>query len=195
MSWTKNLGRVTGEDGDVFLPDISITDGYLRFSWIKKTAQEAAQIVEQAKNINIPVYVPGDMDEDGYVTFSLSQTVKAIDGSNLPDKTFKLKGETGATGATAFKIRPVTETSVDNIVDPQSDTIYVKDKKVWIYDATTEDFIMLEGLDFSDYYRKSETYSKNEIDSMFNEVASQMELAQRLLEIEETILSEQELGE
>lgn len=195
MAWTKNLGRVTGEDGEVYMPDIGIKDGYLHFSWVRKTAEEARQELETGKDINIPVYMPGEMDENGYVTFSLSQTVKGIDGSILPDKTFKLKGETGATGTTAFKIRPVTENGIENIDNPQPDTIYVKDKQVWIYDPLTQNFITLEGLDFSDYYRKSETYSRNEIDSMFNEVASQMELAYRLLEIEETILSNDELGE
>lgn len=195
MAWTKVLGKVTGEDGDVYLPDIRIANGYLHYSWERKTAEEAAEIIEHGKDINIPVYMPGEMDENGYVTFSLSETVKGIDGQNLPDRTFKLKGETGQTGATAFKIRPVTETSIENIENPEADTIYVKDTKVWIYDNVEQKFIMLEGLDFSNYYTKSEVYNKTEINSMFNEVASQMELAYRLLEIEETILSEQELGE
>ena len=71
--------------------------------------------------------------------------------------------------------------------DRRSGVIYVKDTKAWFYDEQAQSFFMLEGIDLSDYYRKSETYNKNEIDEMFNEITSQMTLAYRLLDIEDII--------
>lgn len=194
MAWTKNLGKIKGEDGDVYLPEVKIQDGKLHFGWEKKTAEEAMNIINNGTDLTIPVYVPSYDSETGNVTFSLSQTVKDASNVELLDKTFHIKGDTGET-ISVFDIRNFTENNVNDIQNPEPGVIYVKGKKAWIYNRDEEDFFMIEGLDLSNYYTINETYSKNEINSMFNEVSSQMELAYRLLEIEETILSNEELGE
>lgn len=190
MAYTKDLGNVKGDDGDIYLPNISINDGYLYFRWVKTPANEIENVLTTEKRLNIPVYVPGTMDEYGDVTFSLTETVRDINGTPLPNKKFHLKGEKGDTGNTAFRIQHVAENSVDQIpvADRRTDTIYVKNTKAWIYDDIEEAFFMLEGIDLSDYYRKSETYNKSEIDTMFNEVTAQVELAYKLLDIENIIL-------
>lgn len=200
MAWAKNLGKIKGEDGDVYLPDISIVDGKLHFGWERKTAEEAELILTHGKDLTMPVYVPNietneNNEPTGWINFSLSQTVRDASNTVLPDVRFYAKGATGEPGSVAFDIQHFIENTVYNITNPQPNTIYVKDKQAWFYDPSEEDFFMIEGLDLSQYYKKTETYSKNEIDNMFNEVTSQMELAYRLLEIEETMLSNAELGE
>lgn len=201
MAWTKNLGKIKGEDGDTYLPDIQIKDGKLYFTWEKKTQDQVAQILEQGKEINIPIYVPEiELDENnnptGFINFVLTQPVKGVDNQYLTaTKRFYAKGEKGNNGDVSFRIQHFIENDVHNISNPQPNTIYIQNKKAWFYDTTEQDFFMLEGLDLSNYYNMQQTYNKNEIDSMFNEVTSQMELAYRLLEIEETILSNEELGE
>ena len=191
MAYTKDLGNVKGDDGDVYLPDISIYDGYLRFRWVKTPAEEVANRVTEEKNLNIPVYVPGNMDNDGNVTFSLTQTVRDINGNVLPNKTLHLKGDKGDPGNASFRIQHVTQNSINDIpvVDRRTDTIYVKDTKAWVYDANAQNFFMLEGIDLSDYYRKSETYNRTEIDDMFNEITAQAELMHMLLDVENIVLN------
>ena len=48
---------------------------------------------------------------------------------------------------------------------------------------------MLEGIDLSDYYRKSETYNQTEINNMFTEITSQVELIHMLLDVENIVLN------
>lgn len=190
MAYTKDLGNVKGEDGDIYLPEISINNGYLYFKWVKTPADEIENVLTTEKRLNIPVYVPNTMTNDGDLTFTLTQTVRDINGTPLPNKTFHVKGDKGDTGNTAFRIQHVSENNVDQIpvANRRTDTIYVKNTKAWIYDDIEEAFFMLEGIDLSNYYKKTETYSQTEIDEMFNEITSQTELAYKLLDIENIIL-------
>lgn len=191
MAYTKDLGNVKGEDGDIYLPSISIKDGYLNFKWIKTPAEQIENRLTEEKNLNIPIYIPSEMDANGNVTFSLSQTVRDINGNILPNKTFHLKGDKGDTGNTAFHVQHVTENSVNDIpvANRQADTIYIKGTKAWFYDTEAQDFFMLEGIDLSDYYRKSETYNQTEINNMFTEITSQVELIHMLLDVENIVLN------
>ena len=198
MAYTKDLGNVKGEDGDVYLPDISIKNGKLHFQWVKTPAEEVEHRLTQEKDLNIPVYVPTEMNNNGDLTFSLTQTVIGTDGNPLPnDKTFHVKGEKGDTGATAFRIESIDQYPTVNdipIADRREDTIYVKGTKAWVYkpninDPTAEQFFMLEGIDLSNYYTISQTYSSSEVNQMFADVTSQVELMHMLLDVENIVLN------
>ena len=187
MAYTKDLGKVKGEDGDVYVPTVKIQNGYLHFNW-QLTTKENAQSILSGTNINIPVYVPSSMDQNGNITFTLNETVRGINGEVLQSYTFHVKGDQGESGYTTFDIQHISG-NIEDIPTNQrkAGTIYVKNTKAWFYDEQAEDFFMLEGIDLSDYYRKSETYNKTEINAMFNEITSQMTLAYKLLDIEDII--------
>lgn len=199
MAWIKDLGNVKGETGDVFIPELTVTeDGLLHFGWTRATEVDAHDILTRGKDLPMPVYIPGNPDPQGNVTFAVSDAVKNAYGSEtFKSKTMNLRGPAGST-TTIFEIQSFSG-DINDIPEEERHTsiFYVEETdqtpKVYIYNGLK--FIMLEGLDFSNYYTKSETYSKAELDTIFDEINSQQELAAKLLDIEETFLAFDESDE
>ena len=182
MTWAKDLGNVKGDKGDIYVPKVinNSNTGYTTIQWIKKAYD--ATVDEEMQQVHIPVYVP-NYDPDT---------------SNV----YHIKGETGATGTNAFAIQPFTG-DINNtpIANRNPNAFYIESTsngvtpKVYIYDQANDRFVNLEGLAFDNYYLKTETYSASEIDSMFTNITTQQKLIQQLLDIEETIAANDELGD
>ena len=199
MTWIKDLGNVKGETGDIYIPELTVTeDGLLHFGWTKATEVEAQDILTRGKDLPMPVYIPGNPDPQGNVTFAVSDAVKNTYGAEtFKSKTMNLRGPAGST-TTIFEIQSFSG-DINDVPEEERHTsvFYVEETdqipKVYIYNGIK--FIMIEGLDFSNYYTKSETYSKNELDAIFSEINSQQELTAKLLDIEETFLAFEESNE
>ena len=193
MVWTKDLGNVKGEKGDIFVPKISTIAGKLKVEWEKKTND----IVEEPLPIElpIPIYVPTQSENDrinGNITFSVSDTIQKQYGKEDEDvfqsQTFHIKGDAGGT-VVGFNIyafsgdEEITEydftaennnISDDNEKHPNQHTFYIKDDgtEVWIYTPNIKEsvFTKLEGMKLDAYYTKTETDNRiNEKLGMINE--------------------------
>lgn len=199
MTWTKNLGRVKGEDGDVYMPTVAIEDGQFVFKWELKTAEEALDQLQTQKELTIPLYVPEQSSQDleeGNTTFRLTIPVKDSDGRYLSEtKTVHTRGLQGEKGDTEFKVYNIAERcQINNETDipsniPSADrniyTIYIYNTDAWIW--TGASFFMLEGIKLDDYYTKPFLYTKDDIDSMFTDVANEVEKILLLYDISNSV--------
>lgn len=186
MAWTKNLGRVKGETGDVYIPSVELDkDGYLSFTWKSKDTGE----VVINKKIRLPVYVPKKY-EDGNIEFTATGPV-ADPTTNLPMQSvfsYHIKGDTGEPGVVQFDIAYPETSDPTTVEQPKTNTFYISGKKVWIY--KTEDansYVYMEYFDLQNYYTISETYSMEQIDEMLQSIEAQVELIQKLYDIDESL--------
>lgn len=179
MAWTKNLGRVKGETGDVYIPLVELRDGYLHFTWKSHDTNEI--VTEQS--VPIPVYVPKKY-ENGEITFTATSPVidPTTNTQEASEFTYNIKGDSGLPGPVHFNVSVISG-SVYDIEDPQENTFYISGKKVWIYN--NDDFIVMEQFDFENYYTINETYSMAEMDDMLRDITNQVDLAQKLYDIDE----------
>lgn len=199
MTWAKNLGNVKGDKGDIYVPKVinNANTGYTTIQWTKKAYD--ATIDEEMQQVHIPVYVPNYDPDTGNLTFVLNTEGTFTD---ISSNVYHIKGETGATGTSTFAIQPFTG-DINNIptANRNPNAFYVESTsndvtpKVYIYDQANDKFVNLEGFAFENYYLKTETYSANEVDSMFTNITTQQKLIQQLLDIEETIAANDELGD
>ena len=199
MAWTKDLGNIKGDKGDIYIPNITTNKntGYTTIEWTK--APHNDEMDNNVQKINVPVYVPNYNEQTGDLTFELNMDGTFTDISN---ETYHIKGETGATGTSTFAIQPFTGDINDTPTeDRHNNAFYVETTangvtpKVYIYDKDNDKFISLEGFNFDNYYLKTETYSARDIDSMFTNITNQQKNIQQLLDIEETIESNNQSGE
>ena len=190
MTWAKDLGNVKGDKGDIYVPKVinNSNTGYTTIQWTKRAYD--ATVDEEMQQVHIPVYVPNyDPNTDGTFT-------------DISSNVYHIKGETGAAGTSTFAIQPFTG-DINNTptANRNPNAFYIESTsngvtpKVYIYDQANDRFVNLEGLAFDNYYLKTETYSASEIDSMFTNITTQQKLIQQLLDIEETIAANDELGD
>lgn len=202
MVWTKDLGNVKGERGDIFVPKISTIAGKLKVEWEKKSND----IVEQPLPIElpIPIYIPTQTEDDrikGNITFFVPDTIQKQYGKEDEDifepQKFHIKGDAGGT-VVAFNTYPFPEDEEiaeydftadnNNISDnnekhPNQHTFYIKGdgEEVWIYTPNFERsvFTKLEGMKLDDYYTKTET--DNRIDEKLGMIEEQVQTLTTLL--------------
>ena len=201
MAWTKDLGRVTGKDGNVYMPTVDIQDGQFIFKWELKSAEEALSELESEKSLTIPLYVPEQSTtdlQDGNMTFRLTIPVKDTDGNYLSEtKKIYVRGPQGPKGDTEFKIYDIEQRCAINntsnipsnipVADRNIYTIYIYRDDAWIW--TGASFFMLEGISLENYYEKPYVYTKDQIDAMFTDVANEIEKTLLLYDIENSIAS------
>ena len=190
MAWTKDLGNIKGEKGDIYVPTVINNEytGYTTIQWTKKAYD--GTVDEELQQVHIPVYVPHYDQNTGELTFELN-----TDGtfSDISTNVYTLKSE--AIYKSAFVIKKFTG-DINNVTDKDPSAFYIEDTqgedhpKVFIYDENNDDFINLEGFafdNFENYRLKNDSYSASEIDEMFESVATRQRIIQQLLDIEETI--------
>ena len=181
--WIKDLGNVQGEKGDTYIPEVvnNVDTGFSAIKWVKKPYDFVSEN-EYVQPINVPVYVPTYDTETGQLSFTLK-----TDGnfSNI-NNTYTIQSVTQV--ESVFQFQTFTGNIEDiNEEDKNSSTFYIENTnqsipRVYVYDENEEKFINLEGLAFSGYYLKTETYSADEIDQMFHCVAQQQQTIQQLLD-------------
>ena len=199
MAWAKDLGNVKGDKGDIYVPKVinNSNTGYTTIQWTKKAYD--GTVDEEMQEVHIPVYVPNYNPTTGDLVFELNTNGTFTD---ISSNVYHIKGETGATGTSTFAIETFTG-DINNIAlaNRNPNAFYVESTangvtpKVYIYDQTNNKFINLEGFAFDKYYLKTETYSSTEIDNMFTNITIQQKIIEQLLDIEETIAANDELGE
>ena len=188
MAWIKDLGNVKGETGEIYIPKISTTNtGKIRIEWERK-ANDSTQ-APNAVEYPIPVYAPRSYDaETGNATFSVSDEVKQQYGNIFQDYNYHIRGQEGKSIAT-FNTESFTgsfdEFKINHTLNQYTFYINRDTTEVYIYDGT--DGILLEGMKLDNYYDKTETYNQNEIDNMFRDISSQVQLIIRLLDIKNYI--------
>lgn len=183
MAWTKNLGKVKGETGDVYIPSVELDkNGYLSFTWKSK---DTGQIITE-KKIKLPVYIPTESDEDGYINFTATGPVVGADNTPAPSTiSFYVKGDKGDSTPTHFQFQFPAVSNKEQIENPQQDVFYVINKKVYVYNG--DSFITMEQFDFENYYTTEQVYSMEEIDGMLRDITNQVDLAQKLYDIDEIV--------
>lgn len=162
MSYKENLGKVRGDTGTSYIPNIipyksanEVTTGY-KLGWIAVNDDTAPKEISPI-NFYPLVYMP-TIEDDGRIRFTLVNSNDA-DYSFLTSQT--LKGDKGDAGHLATQIVP-TENDLPSEEDVNIDTIYVtSDGNCFIWSQVTKDWVEIENmLKFQDYYTKQETYGK-----------------------------------
>ena len=199
MTWAKDLGNVKGDKGDIYVPKVinNANTGYTTIQWTKKAYD--GTVDEEMQQVHIPVYVPNYDPATGNLVFELNTTGTFKD---ISSNVYHIRGETGATGTSTFAIEHFTG-DINNIpaANRNPNAFYVESTsdgvtpEVYIYDQNRDIFVNLEGFTFDKYYLKTETYSATEIDSMFTNITTQQKIIQQLLDIEETVAANDELGD
>lgn len=190
MAIIKDLGRVKGEDGDIYLPQIKEVNGEIVFSWRKISHTEADEVNLEDYALQFPMYVP-EMNGTN-LSFRLTKPTKNVDGTYLQSviSCGNIKGDRGPEGIVRLNIEhinPEIEDITDATVERKIDTLYVHRNQVWIYDPNALDpenpFVLIEGMDLSGYALVENVYSKTDIDTMFNGVTQQIEKIAQLFDV------------
>ena len=192
MAWVKDLGRVKGDNGDIYIPSVNIEDGQMVFSWNKASYDNEHEYLLTSQPIKIPIYVPELINGETLI-FKLSTPVKNIDGTNFPNEIIagNIKGDQGPEGNVKINLYHVPEDReiTDPTIPRETDTIYIQNSKAWIYDETLSDaenpFVLIEGMDLSGYALKNDVYTKAQINTMFENVTSQLQLLALLYDIDQ----------
>ncbi len=150
----EQLGRVKGENGDVYTPIIvDNEDGTqkIRFTLTNPEANELDNILEY--NIKPKVYKP--LVENGELKFILTD----LDEADFSVDIDNIKGEKGDTGT--FNISMVNSFPDPGTLQSENDgTLYVTpDGTAKIYNHDIGQLIDLENdIKFNNFYKKNETY-------------------------------------
>lgn len=185
MSYEKNLGRVKGEQGVAFYPTATVEEDKVIITWHCTENRYEGTLPEDISIIPI-VYYPTYNQETGILSWT-----KHTD-QGLPDAMY-IKGDKGDPGSVQLDVEFVDE--LPNTSQGQEGIIYFVKRKgeeekydTYVYESDKKDFIHLglSSLDLSNYY------TKDEIDSMFNDVYSKTaidELIGNIVELQNDIIS------
>lgn len=166
MSYRKNLGKVIGKEGKVYIPQIVERDNKKYITWVLTDEQGA-----QPNDIDITpkAYLPS-IDNNGNLSFVLTSTLPAsIPGKNIRGP----KGYPGEVDTTLVESLPPKSSASEGI-------IYIHDGIATVYDAQTNEFYDLDNLvKFDNYYTKIESnerfYTKTEVNNMFGNITQAQE--------------------
>ena len=189
MAYQKDLGRVKGDQGNVFIPNMEIVNGKMVFSWTEQSAE--LHTAPPNKEITLPVYYPTINDQNQLVFVCNSEDINPPANANL---TFNVIGPKGDDGEMKLRTQTVTdlETLLSNPSSIREDTLYITSDN-YVYFINIEEIngentytpVKLEGISLDNYYTKQEVYNKTEIDDMFYESATYMALMFQLLDVSE----------
>jgi hypothetical protein len=112
MTYQKNLGKVKGDKGNIFVPNVSVTqDNKLNFSWTEQTNDTIHNVASQ--EVSLKVFKPV-LNNNGDLTFELIN-VDSFDASaaesfydNLP---INIKGPDGEAGQMKLRTQTVKNDS------------------------------------------------------------------------------------
>lgn len=192
MSYEQNLGRVKGDTGTVYIPQITIEDGKQYISYTSNDGTEIPASL-QKQEFASKVYVPS-LTENGHLYFTLQ---------NDADQNIDVGYIIGPTGHSTIGTKVVSSTPIYNEL-PQSEKDLIADGRSLIYvidnDGAYLDsgvfeiknnevkFVYFENkVRFNDYYlktetySKAETYSKNEIESQLGNITAQQNAIVQIL--------------
>lgn len=183
MSYEKNLGRVKGEQGVAFYPTAIVKEDKVTITWHCTEDRYEGTLPEDIDIIPI-VYYPNYNEETGI----LSWTKHTNQG--LPDA-MNIKGDKGDPGSVQLDVEFVD--TLPSTSQGREGIIYFVSRPgdkydTYVYESDKNDFIHLglSSLDLSNYY------TKDEIDSMFNNVYSKTtidELIGTVIELQNDIIS------
>lgn len=154
MAYKSNLGRVKGEKGVTYTPQITIkpdTNGINKqyISWVSDDGSDIPEELAE-KEFASKVYKPV-IDENGNINFVLDDaTVSSISGGNI-------KGPQGSPGH--IDVEVVTSEPISG----QEGTIYIYGENAYVFDENGNIHQIENMLKFNEYYTKSETYKKYNI--------------------------------
>jgi hypothetical protein len=171
MTYTKNLGRVKGEQGDSWTPKIEDKTKYLKITWEKNGT------VPSQKNINKYAFVL-KFNDDGELYFEYEN----INNVDIPTQTtpVQIKGEQGIPGQIITKVLdtlPATgeEGTIYIVPNENNNSFHTS----YVYDTEEEEFYQLDDLiKFENYYTKSESNNRYYTKSNINERLGNIEQAQ-----------------
>ena len=196
MAYQKDLGRVKGDQGNVFIPNVTIENGKMVFSWEEQTAE--LHTAPSRQEITLPVYYP-TKNEFNQLEFVCNTDVYLPTHANL---IFDVIGPKGDSGEMKLRTQSVTdlETLLSNPSSIREDTLYITSDN-YVYFINIEEVngentytpVKLEGISLDNYYNKQEVYNKTEIDDMFYESATYMALMFQLLDVSEPNYVEDEI--
>ena len=193
MALMKDLGRVKGEDGNIYVPNLSIRNGKLYFEWVETEPDVNGEI--SPVEIPTPFYEPSKQS-NGHTIFILKNGNGINNDGTALQPEIDIgditgpQGEQGPPGQIEIYHVPsntdITELSSDQ---RNVNTIYVQGSKAWIYDPSLENsenpFVMLEGMDLSGYARTEDVYTKQQINTMFNNVTAEINTIMSLFDVNE----------
>lgn len=143
MAYTKNLGRVKGEKGDLYFPTIQYTDdGEVNFTWNKIIDENGDDTT--TTTFKAPVFIPEYDEETGMLRFVPNRPI-AISGDEIVTPTgvgnkyaWKIKGPQGEPAVAEFDINHTNKTLEELITDlrTQRGTISSEELKQ-IYNSST----------------------------------------------------------
>lgn len=160
MSYKKNLGRVRGEEGVTYTPQITIetdSNGIQKqyISWIASDGSEVPASL-QKREFASKVYKPTVID--GEISFQLS------DATELNISPVNIRGPQGVAGHIEVEV----VSTLPTIGEEGTIYIYGGDAYVWGEKHTGQTvetgwYQIENALDFTNYYTKQETYNKDEV--------------------------------
>lgn len=177
MAWIKDLGKVKGENGDIYTPNIETNKNKATIKWNKQLDADSSDSLEQS--FIIPVYVPTYDKTEGKLIFELNTSgTLDVDTYTLP--LLKVQ-ETINNG---FELRPFTG-DPNNIENKEPGVFYIEDTdndnyRVYIYDTSKNKMVAIEGLAFDDF---DNYYTKDQIDEKMGSIAEQQEYISEMLGI------------
>lgn len=204
MAYSKDLGRVKGDKGNVYVPSLAVENGYLILTWTETFDND--RLEEYESRVKLPVYYPtktydaNNNEIRGTITFV--PNIDVVPG-NDETRVFDVLGPQGPEGKIQMDVEVITDkggyTDILDIItnqtkkpdplhpEPLENVIYVIDNNAYIYDEQYDEkvFLLEKFIDLSQYYTKNETYSQAEMNEMFRETASYMELMLLLLDVNE----------
>ena len=195
MAYQKDLGRVKGDKGNVYVPNLTIENGYLVLTWTETIDNNRAD--EYISRVKLPVYYP---TKSGDQLVFVSNSSDVVVGQDL-NLTFDVKGDKGDPGE--MKLRTENVSSLESLLSTpeniREDTLYITANDGYVYFIniegeganTTYTPVKLEGVNLDNYYTKLETYNRTEIDNMFYDTATYMALMFQLLDVQEPEYTEE----
>lgn len=189
MAYQKDLGRVKGDKGNVYVPNLTIENGYLVLTWTETIDNNRAD--EYVSRVKLPVYYP---TKSGDQLVFVSNSSDVVVGQDL-NLRFDIKGDKGDPGDVKLRTEHVSnlETLLSHPANIREDTLYITENNGYVYFISIEGTeanpiytpIKLEGINLDNYYTKLETYSRTQIDDMFNGTSAIVAQIFHLLDIEE----------
>lgn len=189
MSYEQNLGRVKGDTGTTYIPQITKENGKLYISYISNDGTPIPNELAK-KELNSFVYKPYVNPDTKEITFTLTDTTLL----NPNDDILNFGSIKGDTGNSTIGTKPVPEEPVFEDLPPEEQQmiregrslIYVIDTgeaylDSGVFENTVDSndnpiikFVYFEEkLRFDRYYTKSETYNRDELYNR-NEIHTQL---------------------
>lgn len=188
MAFQQNLGRVKGDKGTAYIPQITIRDGKQYISYISNDGTAVPASLSEQEFVS-SIYVPY-INEEGHLIFRLQ---------NDADEVIDVGDITGPPGHSTIGTKVVLSEPVYEEL-PTDEQELIDDGKSLIYIISSDEayldvgifqgrkFLYLENkIRFNEYrlvedsYSKSETYSKSEISTQLGNIERQQQAISNML--------------